>query len=460
MSLNTLIPQPLPVYNNIEDSYFYRKDCGFKDKTIVSDLRHIPSFILNRDTSINSTFTFEQVDREGNVCTTFTISETPCFSNVFIGDDVKDIIAFDFPNTNIDLCCGYYHIKITDGNNIWYTELINFKDFNSLNSDYTKIEFANDCNIEGIQIPFRLCPDFRFRFYLNELNGECCPVRTLESEIEQDNLLQDVETSKVYKKSYNFKTFLIPHFLVDAFYLMSTITETGYVNIYPKKENQNIYTGTSVKNISIEKIGEDKKCCFEQLQISFQRENNIVNNGCCGDIGEVQCVTSEKTFFDITDSASQNFYENAGLGIDDCFFINTDLNNTGNDWSSNVGKIAVWNGSSWNYTDNTSTIVTNNVNGELYELSGGVFVRTPIMSVTNNGPGTAVLKASIPDGYLGSLCYSDDGINFTDMGGYSTSDFSSGIAVIGFPQRLFRVKINNYNCEELSNDVDHTFNFI
>ena len=90
-----MIVQPLPIYKDLNDSYFIRKKCDYSNKTIVSSLVNLPSFILTRDTSIDNTFTFEQIDKDGNVCTSFTVNETPCLTSVYIDNVISDLVAFD-----------------------------------------------------------------------------------------------------------------------------------------------------------------------------------------------------------------------------------------------------------------------------------------------------------------------------------------------------------------------------
>lgn len=471
MSLNTLIPQPLPVYQSISDTYFCRKDCDYTNKTIVTSLRNLPSFILTRDTSLDNDFMFEQVDKGGNTITSFNVSQEPCIASVFTDEVLTDIIGFDFPESDIELKCGYFYIKITNGLNTWYTELIRFVDFQNVNSDYTKIEFRNDCNIQGVQIPFRLCPDFKFRFYLDELNGECCPTRSLEVETEQNQDLQEIEISKIYKKTYNLKTFLIPHFLVDAFYLMASISDNGEVNIFPKNENQNFYTGTCVKGISIEKIGEDAKCCFEQLNIAFQREDNLVINGCCGDINELECFVPTQSIIGLNESSG--FLEDPGtLNIGDCFYISSASNPlmvqsnvqciSITEMNTHVGEVACWNGVCFSFSaPEQYTNSTQGSNTVVAELVGGVYIPMPNIIVNQQSAFGGILTSNIPDNYSGCLSVSDDnGLTFTDLGVFSSIELSNGVNVFlpgANTNVIYKLEAKNYNCTLGTTEKAHSF---
>lgn len=454
MSLLKNTPQPVPIYSSIEESYFKNNDCNYNGKVVVSPLRNLPSFILIRPNSLDNAFSFEQLDSNGAFIKSFTvISRDICYSSIIEDGVLKDIVAFDFPFLNLELDCGYSYIKITNGTNVWYTELINFIDFDKSISKYTRIEYRNNCNITNSCVPYGLCEDFKFRFYLDELNGECCPERTLEVELETNNDLSEVESSSVYKKRYNLKSYYLPHYLVDSLYFMSQHCD---VNIFPKNELVSIHEGDCIKDITIEKIDEDNKCCFEQINISFQREEDIKNVGCCGDINEIPCLSVETEILAKTDAVDQAFYTSQNLAIGAEIFIESDLNPTVNDWANNVGNIATWNGSGWDYRTPTETYIS--IVGVIYQYIGGLLELVPYGEITSTGIGTANLVAYIPDYYNAEVSFSiDGGLTFNKIGDYTQAQLLSGIGLTGSSPRFFRVRAFNYNCDDISTLLNHTF---
>jgi len=451
------IDQPIVFYDNKSDVNHENIFCKYE---CIYDL-HSPNnsllpFIVKRPSSPKQITGF-RVECYGDDQTVqqLDVNLLSIACTVIENDEKFDLIVYDGSDLGLNLDCGHWQIVVTAETEVFYSEIISVGDFTKDDAPYWKLAWSSECG--KINVPFDGLPN-GFEFYMF-LNGDVeWGVPQYEQEITDvaDGLGKRVIESQRFTKVYTLESGFVPEFIVDAmsFSILNDKLELQYKNSTDR-----------VELLETEFAQEpDENGCYHEVSLQFKLEEDRCSGSCCTELEKTSCI-SQSSVINIISSAlpiAQGAIEVIPPNEGDCYYISIfTIGCPLGSWCDNLGRIACWNGSGWDFTELNEFDV-------IYDQSLGVFLmkegtglaavlsEIPLITFTSlpSFPFTTLdVEATISPCYFGRLEWSyDNGSTWSEVAGtFTYQELKNGVTVAprnGNPTQI-RLVMFNYNCPEI-----------
>ena len=113
--------------------------------------------------------------------------------------------------------CGTRQLRFFDGTTTWYSDLIEFKDFDVDDAPYYSMSWSNSCNLN--KILYTQFPDLKFTYWFNEDFSFGVPEYRETEEVLTDGNGKEIPQYQKLEKYFEAQTGNVPEFIVDALYL-------------------------------------------------------------------------------------------------------------------------------------------------------------------------------------------------------------------------------------------------
>jgi len=359
-----------------------------------------------------------------------------------------DYLVYDGQDIGITIDCGQHQAVINDSVNTWYSEIFTVGDWSAGNSPYVRVDYFNDCALEGV--PYDAIPSFNFYFFLNQGVTWGLPQVSQEIQSETDNFGREIQTSVKFDTLWLLQTGSIPLYLVNA-WVFCVLHETV---TFTEENNGKVVT---ITNVELTHEPDDNGCTNE-IDLRFKIEPDIVQGSCCDDIAEQcgECI-EELTSIQIVDfelAMNQLLVEALPPTVGDIYAIENDaLGCPSVDWCNHLNELATWNGVDWDYSSPAEgDIAWKSPN--FYWFTSSVWTLIPnITTVTSIGINSWNVIGDAHPCYFVRMEFSyDGGTTWPTIAGYFTaSEFSAGvdIASVAVPTHT-RAVMFNYNCPSIT----------
>ena len=342
--------------------------------------------------------------------------------------------------------CGIYYLKITaySGVNerIFYSQPVEYYSTGKAR-DYklVMLNINDKCTIGGINWAEVYQgwgdDDFidGFEVYLPRQVAAAFVEEVSDEEVEEDGKGNEI---KIFEKTdwrYQFDTGFVPDHFAEIIKELSH-TDNNSITIPDRQASHKFKIGRSATTMTSDNDG-----CYMNVNVNFL-VNTYSSDACC-QVDNCECP-ADNSIQAISYTTNQDDAEVSPTEGDTYLVPNNGPAPNNPDWSTRDNEIAVWNGTDWDYTNNTIGLYAYVDDASDYYLSRGVGdVWTPndalITNIVEVGGGscTITVTAVIPLMTWAKIQISPAGAGtWTDMNGVyyslsewqSTKNFSVGIA--------------------------------
>lgn len=294
MGLHYGIHQPLRLYEKRAHQNRFRKDGGVKAFRLLMPVTHLLPFQIKRPAGLFGIQSINLVSLDGQ--TTIDL-----FSELEPGELVKYafasydyLIHFGSLAHGANVPEGEYDLEISDGVNVWYSEVLTVRDFdpNELNPNgcaVTKITWYDTCDVADIFYRTSLFggPQYKNILYL-DVDVAKPEYNYNEEGDENGEGVFEADYQKL-EKQHGLQT-VLPEYMVDAVTLLPLhVTKTGTVEVLTARG----YTG-EVNRISVDPKWQGAIGTWALTDILFSTEF-VVKSNCC-DFLDAPLTTCVRTY--------------------------------------------------------------------------------------------------------------------------------------------------------------------
>lgn len=393
--------------------------------------------------SANATITLCCLDEDDtDICTVLSLTDNvQSFAEhkicIIDGQPIQfNYLRFQLPEV---LNCGIYYFRITaySGVNqrVFYSQPVEY--FNAQKAiDYklTKLNINDKCTIGGINWSQIYegwgNDDFidGFEVYLPRQVAASFVEEISDREVEEDGRGNEI---KIFEKTdwrYQFDTGFVPDHYAEFIKELSH-TSNNSITIRDRQAVHQFKIDTAETTIT-----PDDEGCYMNVNVNFL-VNTYSSDSCCSVMEDCECPSDDaiQAISYTTDQVDAETDVNEG----DAYIVpNNGSAPTNPNWSSQDNKIAVWNGTDWDYTNNTVGSYVYVQDQSDYFLSLGVAdIWVPndaiITNIVEVGGGSCqvTVNAVIPNLSWAKIQYSPAGAGtWSDLDGvhYSLSQWQVG----------------------------------
>lgn len=424
MALQNKIYQPLSFFERLDQISYNRKNCkGYCDFKHITTLNTLPSFVFVREASTTDLQFFLRCP-DSNVEQSITISTSDAGTFELDGECI-DYYFFNKPDFPEPSECGFKVIRVFDGVNEWFSDIIYFDDFDVDNPPYYRLEWKSTCDIPFL--PISAFPDFMFCFYLPIGSCEVHSDYREEFDVDVDSNSIDVTLYSKRIKRKKIQTNYVPEYVMDMLY---SIQDYNTINIFHPNKPTSDREELCIEDFKIDAAEPDDSDCNYLVTLSYQSTKQLTNSGCCNTLSKSACAEdydiavfgsySPLDLSNLTPSASSTYYIVPGAAC-------------GCEFDLHIGEFATYNGSSFNFnppedsaiysigTPLTSVVIYDGMTADFYPLVNFIFAQyNPISQEID-------LRSVLPKCYFGELLI-EEGATTTTVR-YTRQELYDGISI-------------------------------
>lgn len=262
-------------------------------------------------------------------------------------------LRFQFPD---DTNCGLHYLKIvqydgTPNERIFYSQPIYvYRALDAIRRKLVKLNINDTCSIGGINWSQIYegwgNPAFidGYEVYLPEGSAVSFVEEVTDEEVEEDGKGNEIQIFKKVDVRYQFDTAYVPDHYAEIIKELE-MTDNNAVTIPDKNAQHYVEISRAVSTYTPDNDG-----CFVNVNMSFIIKS-YSKDACC-DVDQCTCPEDNQVQA-ISYTTNQDDAE-VDPQLGDTYIVPNNGPAPNNpDWKTQDNRIAVWNGSGWDYTDNT-----------------------------------------------------------------------------------------------------------
>lgn len=369
-----------------------------------------------------------------------------------------------------DLPCGIQQLRIefpdmpiVTNTGIFISELVDIRDFNSVNNEYHKLTIDNSCALGNI--PYE---DVRFSqiYYFAKDGLVGIPEYNIDETQEEDGLGNKKKIFSRTEKLFTLDTQWIPEYIVDFLQFATVHSDiritfpfdfSSQLNLTSQYQGERcIDNDTMTAESNWMEVG-----CYSQVLLKFALEDSIIKTACCQQLDKQGCIESSYDIQIIECYDQQEIIEAIPPSVGDCFLIKplSECPACGgpcNDWYDHPDEIACWTvEGEWEYTEPIeNTIITDLSTGNewFWSAASGWKIMNSAESVSATSSTITINGYILTTILSGYLYYRVSGqVTWTNFGVFTSAELAAGITITGL------ICEENYEIQilGLSNNCDY-----